>query len=76
MYETITVTSMDWSPDGTMLIASTTDGLCRLWDKDGDCSAIMYNEHAMPLKAASGYSSNGQSEFKSAKIDDFDCIYD
>lgn len=76
MYESITVTSMDWSPDGTMLITSSTDGLCRLWDREGDWSEIMHNEHSMPLKAASGYSSNGQSESKSAKPDDIDCIYD
>jgi WD40 repeat protein len=75
MYEKIAVTSLDWKPDGNMLITGSTDGICRLWDDKGECCKIMFNELSMPLKQSNAYSPGGAGDSKvSTRPDDFDSI--
>ena len=51
---------MDFNVDGTMIVSSSYDGLCRIWDADnGHCLKTIIDEHNPPVSFVS-FSPNGK----------------
>ena len=81
MHGKVTISSIDWKPDGNMLITAASDGIWRLWDKKGELSTIMHNNSSMPLKSKdiSHSFTNGTNSTSPTHIaipEDIDAIYD
>eukprot|EP00770_Monocercomonoides_exilis_P006784 MONOS_6750.1-p1 / transcript=MONOS_6750.1 / gene=MONOS_6750 / organism=Monocercomonoides_exilis_PA203 / gene_product=WD domain-containing protein / transcript_product=WD domain-containing protein / location=Mono_scaffold00218:66483-68272(-) / protein_length=358 / sequence_SO=supercontig / SO=protein_coding / is_pseudo=false len=68
------ITQLSFNPQGTLLLSSSADGECRLWDVNGSINSDEHTHKASSSKTTSKSSSCSASDFSSSAFRTLRCL--